>query len=207
MIALLLLAAALPGAPSPVEAAIRATLPAELSLVQASVPARFERDGARGAVVVEWRTPPRAGASRVAVSRGASKAWVSVVLAAAELRPVAARALEAGDVIGEDDVVLTRSIGGRSPLGRDVVVGATARTALSAGAALDESTVALAPPLPRGTAVTVIAEVGALRVSRAGRLEAPARVGELARVRLADVPRLARARLSSPTTAVLENDR
>lgn len=193
----------------PASAAIAATLPAHLALVEARIPARIaEQAAAKDAqVVVEWRTPPRAGSSRVSITTRSARAWVPVVLAAQLERPTAARALPAGHVIAEDDLVMELAPGSRDPLAPALVVGATVRTALDAGDELTAEVLALAPPLPRGTTITVVAQLGALRVSRTGRLEVPARVGELARIRLDDTARLARARLDSPTTALLETSR
>lgn len=196
MLSLLILAAL-----DPASLAIARSLPPELTLVSAHVPARLAE---ATDVVVAWRTPPRAGATRVELITPTRRAFVAVVLAELDERPTAARALPAGHVLSEDDVLYERRPGDTAPLPEGVLVGATTTRALAAGEELSTTTLALPPPLARGTPLTVIVRVAGLVATRAGRLEAPARIGERARVRLDGVSRLAHVRLLSNDTAALE---
>ncbi len=216
MIALVLLSGVVAAAPAaglagatPVEAAIAATLPAHLVLVDATIPARIAQlAAAPGApVIVEWRSPPRAGSSRVSITAGTARAWVPVQVAEQAERPTAARPLPIGHVVTEEDLVLELIPGARAPLSPALVIGATVRAPVLPGDELTSEVLALRPPLPRGTPITVVARAGGVTVTRAGRLETASRVGELAKIRLDDTTGLARARLDSPTTAVLETTR
>ncbi len=182
-------------------------VPAGLGVQQVHVPAALaKRSYERDQVTVEVPRELRAGRPSVKVSvRGKSAVFVPVSIAKVIEVAVATHAIAAGTVIGAADVSIEQravAIGDVAPA--NAVVGATARTAIAAGAPVAAKAVALAPPLSRGTQVAIEMRRGAVRVRGTGILEAPARPGGAATARLAHTKTVVRGRLVGPATVVVE---
>jgi len=190
--------------------AIGATLPPGLALLSVEPTPSLAR--ARAALLeAEWPTAPRAGAAAALVTArrpsGAvvARGWVVAHLAPLRELPVAARALEAGAILGPDDVLLVRRPAtDGEPLSIDALVGARLLAPIASGAPIASSVIARLPPLPRGAPITVRVRAGAVVVTAPGLLEQAARPGDLAAIRLTGPSaRLVTARLRDDHTAEL----
>lgn len=74
---------------------------------------------------------------------------------------------------------------------------------IAAGAPITSRLVALPPPLPRGTQVSVDVRRGAVHIRGSATLETAARPGETASARLAATKLLVRGTLVAPATLVV----
>jgi flagella basal body P-ring formation protein FlgA len=99
--------------------------------------------------------------------------------------PVAARRIDRGTELQPDMFVTARrDITDCSPLRLDEVSGQRSRRVIVPGAVLTTDLAEPVPLIDRGSPVTVVAQQGAVRVSRSGVALSDARLGEPLRVRL-----------------------
>lgn len=202
MIALLLLLAAQVTS-GPREQLERA-LPPHLALVELEVPKHLAKDLE---LTASFRGVPRAGRSSVSLiavdaAGKQTKSWANVKLAYRSTEWVAKSDLSEGTVVSianseprevfSDKEVPALQLG--LPLLREKKAGET----------ISARDLLLPPPLPRGTQLTVIVNVGAVEVAVTGSLERPARVGEIAFARISTAHRLIRGRLADRGTLMVE---
>jgi flagella basal body P-ring formation protein FlgA len=188
----------------PIEAIIRArlqpALPAGLDVARVYLPVRLaglEVDPAR--VAVEAPRELRAGRPSIKLTVGGRTSYVPVAIAALIDVAIAQRDLSPGDVIAEGDIALERRAVVDMPVAAPAtVVGASVHAAIAAGAPIGARDVALPPPLPRGTQVSIDVRRGAVRIRGTGTLELAARPGELATARLAATRTIVHGRLIAP---------
>jgi flagella basal body P-ring formation protein FlgA len=188
----------------PVEAIIRArlqpALPAGLDVARVYLPASLaglDVDPAR--VAVDAPRELRAGRPSIKLTVRGRVSYVPVAIAALTDVAIAQRDLAPGDVIAEGDVALERRAVVDMPVAAPAtVVGASVHAAIAAGAPIGARDVALPPPLPRGTQVSIDVRRGAVRIRGTGTLELAARPGELATARLAATRTIVHGRLIAP---------
>lgn len=212
--ALIVLAPAIARADATAEATrlVSASLPAGLAVVSVDVPETVAAaHAAGGAMALSWRRAPRAGTFSIQAvvtgkDRAQTRGWLRIKLAELRAVVVAARPLAAGATIGAGDLALEPR-----PVGRDAgweiephtLIGASVLADAPAGAVVDGTIVSEPAPVARGTQLKVFVRRGRVRVSTAGVLEAPARPGEIGRVRIGGGRKVARARLVDATSAEL----
>jgi len=180
---------------------VRGVLPPGLALVQVSVPSgtRPATDG----LAILWRGAPRAGAQSVQVQNGHDRLWARVVLAPVATVLVARRKLAIGDTIQPGDLAREeRPVEGSRGMRIDprYLDGAKVARAMAPGAVLDGGDLVMPPPVPRGTPMRVVIEVGGARVTARGVLERAAHIGERSSVRLEGAGRLIDGEVVDPTT-------
>lgn len=211
VVALLLVACAVHTAHAdPIEDVVRAqlapALPPDTDIAKVHLPASFAKlDVAIDEVTIELLRELRVGRRSIKVSvRGQRTVYVPVTIAAIADVAITERALPPGTVITEADVrIETRAVEGTPPLGPSVI-GAKVTKAVPANSTIAAGSIALPPPLPRGTQVTVEIRRGAVRVRGSGTLELVARPGEEATVRLAHNKQTLRGTLVAPGTVVVK---
>jgi len=127
--------------------------------------------------------------------------WVPVAIAVMADVAIVARPVAKGQPITAGDMTIERRAGAtQMPAG---VVGSIATHDLAAGTQLAARDIALPPPLPRGTQVTVDVRRGAVHVRGTATLELAARPGDPATARLAHTRTLVRGTLVAPATVVV----
>lgn len=189
-----------------VRAKLAPALPPGLDVARVYLPASLAAlDVAPDAVAIE---PPRElhpGRPSVKLTvRGRRSAWVPVAIGVATDVAFARRALAAGDVITGDDIAIERrALGDVIAAPTATLVGASVTTAIAAGAPIAARDVAMPPPLPRGTQVTVEIHRGAVHIHGAATLERAARPGEPAIARLAATRLVVHGTLVAPSTLVV----
>jgi flagella basal body P-ring formation protein FlgA len=115
---------------------------------------------------------------------------------------VASRELDAGDVlVASDFSIEARPVEQGAPAA--ALVGATVTHPVHVGGAIARTDVALAPPLARGTQVALEIRRGAVRVRGTATLEANARPGGPAIVRVAQTRTVVHGVLVAPATVVV----
>jgi flagella basal body P-ring formation protein FlgA len=193
-----------------VSRAVTATLPPGLAVGQVRAP-----ELPAGDLSIEWLSSgARPGWVNVlatvrAGGRPLGKGWARVELKPLRRVPVAARALAAGEVIVEGDVVLEERPVSPADSTRAATAGlpgARLTRNVPAGEVLVDSDVVRAAPLPYGTPVRVLVRRGAVSVTASGTLERPARPGEPAVVRVAAAQRPVTGRLLDATTFVPDGE-
>jgi len=193
----------------PVEAIVRArlqpALPAGLDVARVYLPASLAAiDVDPAKVAVEAPRELRAGRPSVKLTVRGRTSYVPVAIAALTDVAIAQRELAPGDVIAEGDVAIERrAVVDVAVAPPATLVGASVHAAISAGAPISARDVALAPPLPRGTQVSVDVRRGAVRIRGTGTLELSARPGELATARLAATRTVVHGRLVAPATLLV----
>ncbi len=209
--ALIVLAAVGAADAAPVDELIRAelapVLPPGSDIAKVHLPSKLATlDVAPGDVAVELPRELRVGRRSVKVSvRGERPVFVAVSIAELVDVAIAERALPVGSVITADDVrIETRAADRATPALGETVIGAKVTKAIAANAPIGDASIALPPPLPRGTQVTVEIRRGSVRVRGAGTLELVARPGEEATVRLAHNKVTLRGTLVAPATVVVK---
>lgn len=195
---------------APVEETIRAqvapALPAGMDVAKVFMPAALAKlDVEPADVVVEIPRELRAGRKSVKVTVVGQRAmYVPVTIAMMADVAIAERTLKVGQTITEADVrIETIAIEGLMPASGALVIGSRVVKTVAAGKTVGEKDIALPPPLPRGTQVTVEMRRGKVRVKGQGTLSLVARPGEQATVRLAHNGRTLRGTLVSPSTVVV----
>ena len=188
-----------------VAAKLAPALPGGLGIAHVYLPASMAGlDVEAAAVIVEMPREVHAGRASVRVSVRGKKTregWVQISYAAVAEVAGSRRALAAGDVIATGDVSIERrAVDGVATASAGSVVGATLTRDLPAGTPVGAHDVVPAPPLPRGTQVTVDVRRGNVHVHGAGTLELAARPGQSATVRLANTKTTVRGTLVAPAT-------
>lgn len=208
--ALLIICAVSPAQAEPVEDIVRAqlapALPPDTDIAKVHLPASIAKlDVSTDEVAIELPRELRVGRRSIKLSvRGQRTVYVPVTIGAVADVAITERALPAGTVITEADVrIETRAVEGTPPLGPSVI-GAKVTKAVAANSTIAAGSIALPPPLPRGTQVTVEIRRGAVRVRGSGTLELVARPGEEATVRLAHNKQTLRGTLVAPGTVVVK---
>jgi flagella basal body P-ring formation protein FlgA len=180
----------------------------DLAIGEVHVPRSLaDKTVAPGELAVE---PPRkiaAGRKSVKITLDGKAFFVPVTFAALGPAVVANRELAAGDVITAADVSLGRAATtAGAPTSTDAAIGATVTRAIPAGGPVAKDSIAMPAPTPRGTAVTVVATRGAVKVKIDGVLEAAARPGESVLVRLSTTHATARGTFAAPSTVIVGVD-
>ena len=162
-----------------------------------------ELAGPTGAELV-WTHAPRAGWQSVRTTDGR---WARVRMCPERRILVARRAVARGARVTAGDLALEPR-GDCDQRGLEIpphtLVGAPVRRDLAAGAVVSLLDLEIPPPVSRGTAVTVIAGGGGVRVAAPGILETAARPGERAAARLDDRRLVVHGRLLDGSTFLVE---
>lgn len=194
----------------PLDAVVRAklapSLPAGLDVARVYLPGALAGiDTTADAVALELPRGLHIGRPSIKVTvRGKRSAWVPVAIAAATDVAYARRAIAAGERITADDITVERrAVAELIPAATRTLIGASATTAIAAGAPIGARDVALAPPLARGTQVAIEVRRGAVLIRGTGTLELAARPGEPATARLAATKVVVHGTLVAPTTVVV----
>jgi flagella basal body P-ring formation protein FlgA len=117
---------------------------------------------------------------------------------------VAQRSLAVGEQITAADInVELRAVDGNAAAKGGSLVGATVKTAIEPGAIVRSGEVTLAPPVQRGTQVSVEIIRGSVTVRGTGTLELAARPGDSTMVRLSHTRAMVRGTLVSQTKVVV----
>jgi flagella basal body P-ring formation protein FlgA len=194
----------------PIEATIRARLapglPEGLGVARVYLPAELaglDVDPAR--VAIELPRQLRAGRASIKLTvRGHHTAWVPVAVAALTDVAIAQRELAPGDVIGDADFAIERrATADAAAAAPRALAGAQVTTAIAAGAPIGARSVALAPPLARGTQIEIDVRRGAVHVRGTGTLELAARPGEPATARLTATRIVVHGTLVAPATLIV----
>ena len=193
---------------APVEDIVRAelvaSLPAETDIAKVYLPASIAKlDVDPANVAIELPRELRVGRKSVKVSvRGQRTVYIPVTIAPLVEVAIAEHALTVGATIGPGDVHLeTRAVELASPAPGRAVIGSRVTKAIAVDHVIATGDIALPPPVPRGSEVTVEIRRGAVRVHGTGTLELVARVGETATVRINKT--VVRGTLVAPSTVVV----
>ena len=136
--------------------------------------------------------------------RGRAPAWVPGAGAAPPDVAIAQRELATGDVIGPGDIAIERrAVAEIAPAPAAKLIGATVTASIAVGAPIAARSVALPPPLTRGTQVAIEVRRGAVLVRGTGTLELAARPGEPATARIAITRLVVHGRLVAPATLIV----
>lgn len=207
----LLLAMAGPASAASLDEVIRTelapALPPDTDIAKVYVPASLAKlDVDPVDVTVELPRELRVGRRSVKVAvRGQRTMFVPVTIAAVADVAIAEHALAVGTVITARDVrIETRAVEAGAQVVGEPAIGAKVTKAIAANASVVATSIALPPPLPRGTQVTVEIQRGAVRVRGMGTLELVARPGEQATVRLDQNKVMVRGTLVAPSTVVVK---
>jgi flagella basal body P-ring formation protein FlgA len=189
-----------------VRARLAPSLPAGLDVAKVYLPAALAGiDTTPDAIALELPRELHAGRPSIKLTvRGHRGTWVPVAISVATDVAFAQRALAPGEVISAADIAIERrALAEIIPAPTTTLIGATATTAIAAGAPIAARDVALPPPLPRGTQVAVDVRRGAVHIRGAGTLELSARPGEPATARLAATRVVVHGTLVAPATLVV----
>lgn len=207
---LLVCALASAAAADPIEAIVRARLspvvPSGLGIAKVHLPSGFASlDVAPAAVTVEVPGELKLGRPSVKVTvKGKRTIYVPVSVGKMTEVAIVNHAVSEGDVLTAADVTIEqRATEVKSPAPAGSVIGATMTRALAEGAPLQREDLVLAPPLARGTQVSVEMRHGSVRVRGSATLEAAARPGQEAVVRVGQTRTLVRGVLVAPSTVVV----
>jgi flagella basal body P-ring formation protein FlgA len=182
-----------------VEARLAPVVPAGFGIAKVFAPAI---DVAPASVMVEVPGELKQGRPSVRVTVKGKTSYVPVSIAKLVDVAVATHALEEGAVIAvEDFTIEARAAEPGAPAAS--LVGATVSHALAQGAPIARTDVILAPPLARGTQVTLEVRHGSVRVHGTATLEASARPGGNAIVRVAQTKTVIHGILVAPATVVV----
>lgn len=180
---------AAPAAADPLADVVRAKLaplPPGLGVVAVHLAPAQNVDVAPAIVALEPPAEVRRGRASVRVYVKGKVMWVPVTFGAIARVAVARHAIALGDTVTAADIALEdRATDVDRPAAPDDLIGASAVRAIADGAVVTARDVALPPPVPRGTAVEVVVQRGAIKVRGTGTLELAARTGQPASVRLA----------------------
>lgn len=189
-----------------VRARLAPVVPAGFGIAKVHVPASLASlDVAPAQVTVEVPGELKLGRPSVKVTvTGKRTIYVPVSVAKLIEVAVTTHAIAAGDVLAAGDVSIEqRATDAVDPAPAVSVVGATVTRALPEGAPIERTAVVLAPPLARGTAVALEIRRGSVRVRGTATLEAAARPGQPAVVRVGQTRTLVRGVLVAPSTVVV----
>jgi flagella basal body P-ring formation protein FlgA len=189
-----------------VRAKLAPSLPAGLDVAKVYLPATLAKlDADPSAVAIELPRELRAGRPSIKlIVRGRSPAWVPVAIAATTDVAIAQRELATGDVIGPGDIAIERrAVAEMAPAPAAKLIGATVTASIAVGAPIAARSVALPPPLTRGTQVAIEVRRGAVVIRGTGTLELAARPGEPATARVAATRLVVHGTLVAPATIVV----
>jgi len=194
----------------PLEAIVRARLasavPVGLGIAKVYIPASLATiDVAPSQVTIEVPGELKLGRPSVKVTvKGKRTIYVPVTVGKLIEVAVATHALAEGDVVAAADVSIEqRAVEVASPAPAASILGATVTHAVADGAPIQRDDVVLAPPLARGTVVSLEIRRGGVRVRGTATLEASARPGQPAVVRVGQTRTLVRGLLVAPATVVV----
>lgn len=194
----------------PVEAIVRTRLapilPAGFGIAKVHVPAALASlDVAPTAVTVEVPGELKLGRPSIKVTvKGRRTIYVPVTVGKMTEIAIVNHAVAEGDVLTAADVTIEqRATDVKAPAPAASVVGATMTRSLAEGAPIQRDDVVLAPPLARGTQVAVVMQRGSVRVRGTATLEAAARPGQEAVVRVGQTRTVVRGVLVAPNTVVV----
>ena len=171
--------------------ALDGTLPPSLFVRKVQLISLVKLSDAALYATVDWTQPPAAGQKTVHVSFWNDGAEVGSTWAALALAPrvhvaVAKHALPVGTLLTDRDMTVEwrdpNTV--KNPAVPSDLRGARVVRDLAAGEMLVLHDVETVPPMPRGTALTVILRAGSIEVSSTGTLEKPARPGDSVPVRV-----------------------
>jgi flagella basal body P-ring formation protein FlgA len=185
-----------------ITAQLDAVLPHELGVAQVFVPKALE-GVAPDAIRVEPPAEPHIGRPSVKVLVKHTTYWVPVTLSKLVDVATLVHAVAAGTVLTEDDVAVEHRAFAGIPAPLVQVIGATVLEDLDAGTPIGAHDLALQPPLPRGSHVSVEIVHGGLHIKGSGVLELAARTGEPATVRLAFNQTVVHGTMMSPGVVVV----
>jgi flagella basal body P-ring formation protein FlgA len=207
---LILVALAATAAADPIDAIIRARLapvvPAGFGIAKVHVPAVLASlDVAPSSVTVEVPGELKLGRPSIKVTvRGKRTIYVPVTVGKMTVVAIVNRAVTEGDVLTAADVTIEeRATDVKAPAPAASVIGATMTHPLADGATIQRDDVVLAPPLARGTQVAIVMQRGGVRVRATATLEASARPGQEAVVRVGQTRTLVRGLLVAPSTVIV----
>lgn len=190
-----------------VRAQIAPALPPDTDIAKVYVPASLAKlDVDEADVTVELPRELKIGRRSVKVTvRGQRTMFVPVTVGAVADVAIAEHALAVGSVITDADIrIETRAVEAGPEIIGAPAIGSRVTKAIAANAPVPAASIALPPPLPRGTQVTVELQRGSVRVRGLGTLELVARPGEVATVRLAQNKVVLRGTLVAPSTVVVK---
>ena len=208
----LLFICALAGAASadPIDAIIRARLapvvPVGFGIAKVHVPAVLSAlDVAPASVTVEVPGELKLGRPSIKVTvKGKRTIYVPVTVGKMTEVAIVNHAVAEGDVLTTADVTVEqRAIDIKAPAPAASIIGATMTRALPDGTPIQRVDVVLAPPLARGTQVAIVMQRGSVRVRGTATLEAAARPGQEAVVRVGQTRTLVRGLLVAPSTVIV----
>lgn len=209
LIATLCLGASTASADS-VDAIVRARLapvvPVGFGIARVHVPkALAEVDVAPAQVTVEVPGELKLGRRSVEVTlKGKRTLYVPVTIGKLIEVAITTHAVAEGDVLGAHDLSIEqRAVEVTTPAPAASLVGATVTRALAEGAPIQRDDVVLAPPLARGTQVSIEMRRGSVRIRGTATLEASARPGQSAVVRVGQTRTLVRGLLVAPSTVIV----
>lgn len=183
-----------------VRARLEPALPAGLGISKIQVHAA-DVDAKR--VIVETPRALHTGRTSVRVVVAGRAAWAAVSIAPLVDVAVTRRAIAAGEMIAAGDVIVAqRALDDLAPA-PVMLAGAVAAHAIDAGAVVGAHDVTLAPPLARGTQVSIEIRRGAVRVHGTGVLETTSHIGDRASARLAATRTVVHGTLIDSTTLVI----
>jgi flagella basal body P-ring formation protein FlgA len=183
-----------------VRARVEQALPAGLGVAKIQLRGA-EVDANR--VIVETPRALHTGRTSVRVVVAGHATWAAVSIAPLVEVAIARRAIAVGEWIAPGDVIVEqRALDGVAPA-PVLLAGAMAAHAIDAGAVVGVHDVTLAPPLARGTQVSIEIRRGAVRVHGTGVLETMARIGDRASARLAATRTLVHGTMIDSTTLVI----
>lgn len=194
----------------PVEGIIRARLasviPAGFGIAKVHVPAVLASlDVAPASVTVEVPGELKLGRPSIKVTvKGKRTIFVPVTVGKLTEVAIVNHAVGQGDVLTAADVIIEeRALDVTSPAPAAAIIGATMTRALADGTPIQRDDVLLAPPLARGTQVAIVMQRGSVRVRGTAILEAAARPGQEAVVRVGQTRTVVRGLLVAPSTVIV----
>ncbi len=194
----------------PIEDIIRARLapvvPAGFGIAKVHVPAVLASlDVTPASVTVEVPGELKLGRPSIKVTvRGKRTIFVPVTVGKMTEVAIVNHAVTEGDVLTAADVTIEeRATDIKNPAPAASIIGATMTRALADGAPIQRDDVVLAPPLARGTQVSIVMQRGSVRVRGTAILEAAARPGQEAVVRVGQTRTVVRGLLVAPSTVIV----
>jgi flagella basal body P-ring formation protein FlgA len=194
----------------PVDAIIRARLapvvPVGFGIAKVHLPAVLASlDVAPASVTVEVPGELKLGRPSIKVTvKGKRTIYVPVTVGKMTEVAIVNHAVAEGDVLTAADLTIEdRATDIKAPAPAASLVGATMTRSLAGGTPIQRDDVVLAPPLARGTQVAIVMHHGSVRVRGTATLEAAARPGQEAVVRVGQTRTLVRGLLVAPNTVIV----
>jgi flagella basal body P-ring formation protein FlgA len=192
-----------------VRAELLSSLPDGTDVAHVHLPAALAKlDVEPAAVKVELPRALSIGRPSIKLSVNGKRAiFVPVTIGRVIAVAVAQRSLAVGEQITAADITVElRAVDGNAAAKGGSLLGATVKTAIEPGAIVRAGEVTLAPPVSRGTQVTVEIIRGSVTVRGTGTLELGARPGDSTMVRLSHNKAVKRGTLVSPSKVVVGED-